>query len=221
MKTLIFAVVLLFAADNSIAQLNKLELGIEGGPDYCEIASGSYQANPPGSFFSVGLTGQYNFTEKFSLKSGLMFAEKGTSNTSPITDSNGINQGTIRFLSPLDYLVIPVLAKGTFGGKVKFFVNGGPYFGFLLSATTTTTLHYNSGQMETSSSNQLNEFNSFDMGVSGGIGIEVPINRVSIGLELRYNQGILNIAKLGGYNGQGDQNESFDLLLDMRYKLFE
>ena len=80
------------------------------------------------------------------------------------------------------------MAKYEFGNSKKFFVNGGPFLGFLLSAENKADIP-SVGQI-TDNGNSKN----IDVGLSFGIGTKIYINDKSdLNIELRENLGLLNI----------------------------
>ena len=229
---LILAGVLLSFVQYAQAQLNKLEPGFEAGPTAAYV-TGFIHGSETAAYinFSATVTGQYKFSDRFSIKTGIGYEGKGYAISTPLITSANINpktgftgtSGVINIYYSTGYLVIPVLAKATFGSnKVKFFANAGPYFGLLLGAKVIDELQYTGSKTETSSSNDRNDYQPFDMGLSAGIGIEKQVNgKLSLEIEVRYNQGLLNIAKGSGISNAGFQNETVNLLLGIRYKLYE
>jgi len=223
MKKALIIVILIIASQYAKAQDKKLELGIEGGPNSSDIYSSSSLMNVgPAYHFSIGLTGQYNISETFSIKTGIGYEKKGytlafsyvTNPASPdpfYTTYNPFN---------MDYMVIPIEARMTFGKKIKFFVDAGPYLGFMTGAKTTITALDSIGHKYSFSENDMiNRYKHFDFGAGAGIGLERAISeRWIIDLEVRLNYGFLN----NGYpfsNSPSVENESSNILLGLRYKI--
>jgi len=215
---------LLHAQDNTndLAK-GKLELGIEGGPNTAYI-SGWTSFIGWRTGLCAGITGQYNINGMFSLKSGIMYEQKGDRLWQESSDTSG-KSTTIILEDKLNYLVVPVFAKVAFGHSLKFFVEAGPWFGYLLDATYTSSITNSGSATMNSSRNEISDFHQADMGVSAGAGLEMPIkSKFVIDLELRYNQGLLNADNHTSAYPQALPlpvltNESIDLLLELRYRL--
>lgn len=103
----------------------------------------------------------------------------------------------------LTYIQLPILTHIYFGPrKVKFFINLGPEFGFLISEKTDANFDYKNyeGVQDFPQGYRINRQlsmeveNKFDYGIAGGAGVEFFINkRNSIMLEGRYYFGLGNI----------------------------
>lgn len=100
-----------------------------------------------GLFFGIGA--DIGLASRFSLAVGLNYTSQGGLRTGmqPITmelpPGLPIPPGTILYAdfrneTILDYIEIPVLARLTFGDKVRFFIEAGPYFGYLFRARALT-----------------------------------------------------------------------------------
>ena len=236
MKKALILVVFMFAFRIVNAQGNtndtirhKWELGIEGGPNTAYISGWAFNTMSWRTGFCTGLTAQYNVSRMFSLKSGIMYEQKGDMSSQEWTDSLGrpISGSSIATEDKLNYLIVPVFAKVAFGRRTKFFVDAGPWFGYLLDATYTSSVTHTGSTTMNSIRSEISDFQRADMGLSAGAGLEVPIkNKFVIDLELRYNQGLLNTDNhsTNPYYPQAFSlpvltNESIDLLLGFRYKL--
>jgi opacity protein-like surface antigen len=216
----------LFAFFTAGAQDSKWTIGLEAGPNWSDIpnwyGSGFFL---PG--ISAGLTGEYAVTNKISIKSGLLFQQKGHYTYQNATDSIGMPISGNYFESTyrLNYLVLPVYGKLYLGNKTKFFVELGPYFGYLLDASFKMVYHRNSQPDQVNTESQTTKFNRADVGASLGAGISIPVkSRFAIDLGLRYDQGILNINP-NTTPGPGDlqppvlRNISINFLAGIKYKL--
>jgi len=98
---------------------------------------------------TFGLTADFVLSSRFSLAVNLNFTSQGglRKGIQPITmelpPGLPIPPGTILYAdfrneTVLDYLEIPVLVRLTFGDKVRFFLDAGPYIGFLVRAVALT-----------------------------------------------------------------------------------
>jgi hypothetical protein len=111
----------------------------------------------------------------------------------------------------LNYLEIPVLAKLSFGNKLKYYASFGPHVAFLLEAKTKTSgssqLYIDEGGtiplMQNDAPFPAFDFNAttdikesikkVNAGVQGGLGIEYPFGPGNIFLEGRAIIGMINI----------------------------
>ncbi len=202
--------------------LNRLEIGIEGGPDLAFQVGGyaSVFQNAPLISFSTGCDGQYNFTHKFSINTGILFEQKGNYSNTPVTDNRGAPIGeAIIDRNLYDYLVLPILARYSFTETSIFFIEGGPYFGFLLNHTDYLSIEGN-GMPSLTVNNYTRQDNRFDVGASLGLGIGKQMaGRFRIEIEVRGNTGITAIIPPTQVFSTGVYNESIGFLLGLRYKL--
>ncbi|WP_430403777.1 porin family protein [Fluviicola sp.] len=134
---------LLFTANNVFAQTNRYDWGIEGGPNLSTLRITETKTNSM-IYGSAGFIFQYNTKKILSFKTGFSYQRKGTQLLGRFVNNDyyynntyyySVGQSTYSF----DYISLPFLVKASFGKKVKFFVNAGPYIGFLLSRTTKWT----------------------------------------------------------------------------------
>ena len=196
MKTLFAAAVAFMLSMSSYAQQKIFTFGAEGG---ISIASLSYDNKTIDDFYksrtgyAAGVALQYNFPKIFSLRSGAMFEMKGTSSDITFTDMNGsvIGNGELKY--NLGYLTVPLLLRATFGNKINFFLDGGPYWASLLSAKLAVDPAPQNINPETDVKYQ---FESSEFGVSGGIGASAIFNEIIVlSVEVRNNSGITDIWK--------------------------
>jgi hypothetical protein len=86
----------------------------------------------------------------------------------------------------LSYVSVPILAKFvTVGGKV--YVISGINVGFLTSAEITPE------EGDEEPEDVKDSVRDFDLAVDFGVGGQLPVGRIRIMLEARYEQGLLNI----------------------------
>jgi hypothetical protein len=137
------------------AAAQGFQLGVRGGPSVPHLSGGGnqisegYQSTLAPNF---GLLGEFGFTQHFSLMTELDYAGQGgvRKGMQPITQSPAglppLPPGQYLYASfrnetILDYLEAPVMARFTWGRGpvVRWFVQGGPYFAYLLQATEKTS----------------------------------------------------------------------------------
>ncbi len=133
------------------------------------------------------------------------YVQKGFSFTLPVTTA-AQPDGTGEYITKrprVDYLSIPLLAKVRFDmGTFSPYIFGGPRVDFLVAKAPEGT------QLV------LDNFKSTDVGVSIGVGIEVPLPVVSAALaEFRYSPSFNDAFN---NNNLTVKNQSFELLLGVR-----
>ncbi len=131
----------------------EVKIGAHGGLSIPNLRSDENNvftrgfASRQGLFF--GLAADIGLASRFSLAVGLNYTSQGGLRTGmqPITmelpPDLPIPPGTILYAdfrneTVLDYVEIPVMARLTFGDKVRFFVEAGPYVGYLVRARALT-----------------------------------------------------------------------------------
>ncbi len=212
--------------------------GVKGGVSIPQLSGGdenefsrdykSRTAPNFGAFIELGVN------SKFSVQTELNFAGQGgkREGIQPLTVSppglpplpNGAYYyGNFKNTAVLNYLEIPVLAKYKFGtkGKPRVYVNGGVFYGRLLTAKSKTagssTLYFDrAGQVPIllpplgtplppisfdADTDIKNDVNKNNFGVAGGGGIEFPVGKNYFLIDARIYRGLLNIQKDTVRNG--------------------
>ena len=136
--------------------------------------------------------------------------------TSESVDINGTRVGEISTYTKFDYLTFPILVRATFGKKVQYFVNAGPYFGYLIKQTFVTK----GDNFPTTTTDNTSFDKRFDTGISTGLGLSIPIkSKFAFSLELRNNLGLYNVTDLPVTNSVIVKTNSTNILLGFTYKL--
>lgn len=191
MKNTLIICSLLTAGIASVkAQTNRYDLGIEGGPNLCTFKD---QAGfDPGLkvFFSGGAFFQYNSPKIFSFRTGLYYQKKGFQQEIKYVSTSGKVYSSTNISSEYHYLTLPLLARATFGKKVKFFLNAGPYASYLITQKYTSKFAYMPVAAE--NNKEYNGIKDWDFGAVTGVGIAFPVKSLLISLEVRNYYGFLN-----------------------------
>lgn len=138
--------------------------------------------------------------------------------TDQTTDISGNPLGkiTITINTNFDYLTLPILVRATFGKKVQFFLNAGPYFGYLIKQTFVSK----GTNFPTTTSDNTSLDKRFDTGISTGLGISVPIKtKFAFSFEIRNNLGLFNVSAVPVANNGTIKTNSTNFLLGFTYKL--
>jgi len=141
--------------------------------------------------YTGGVSLEYFIKDNISLNANILYEQKGVKNEQ--TTNLGFGPSMTRtFKEKYQYLQIPIIARYYFGEKKLFFVNGGPFFGYLLQSNSII----NGTSTESSGLNK-----KIDLGFSGGLGLSFDLkNTNTINLELRNNLGLINISDVETIN---------------------
>jgi hypothetical protein len=128
------------------------------------------------SGFNAGIALDHYFSESWSIKVKAAYDQKGW--------ANGF-YGNSAADYKLDYVTIPVMANWHFGRTKNWYLNFGPYVGFLLNAS------------ETSHGTDVKPFfSTTDAGLDVGIGVKFPVSdKAKFFIELNGQGGIADINK--------------------------
>ena len=161
------------------------EFSITAGGNLSYLESDYYDSNVNGGF-NAGVAVDHYFSREWSLKVGVSYQQKGYSDGSYSDDQNNdVYNVTYR----LNYITVPVLAEIHFGNQNEWYLNFGPYIGFLTSA---------SGNQGIGDAKDL--FNSTDGGFAVNIGVKLPVaQRTKFFVELGGQGGVANVIPGGDY----------------------
>lgn len=194
MKCLFFAAALLLSTI-TYSQQNRITLGVEGGISVANLSTDD--TNYKDVFesrtgYAAGLAFQYNFPKVLSLRTGIMYELKGTFFPTDSASAAANPSATVDALQQIDYLTVPLLLRATFGNKINFFINGGPYWAMLLKRTLIfeAAANYAGEEVDLTDDTEKTEF-----GISAGLGVSAVFNeRIVISIEGRNNLGMTDIS---------------------------
>jgi hypothetical protein len=216
-KTLIFIAIITIKILTANSQTNKFEIGAEGGPSLIFIHGNEIleKYHDPSLGFAGGISFQYNFYKILSLRTGLSYERKGCWAKFKVSDVLGQITGEATNHTNYDYITIPILLRATFCKKVKFFINVGPYFGYLIQCISVTK----GDDVPYTKWNYTSQMKRFDAGITTGIGLIIPIRKkFAISLEARNNMGLYNVSALPVYHDGSIINNSTNLLFGFTYR---
>jgi len=201
MKHVFLTAALLAVVVFSFAQQNRITLGIEGGISIAKLTTDDsnykdlYESR---TGYAAGLVFQYNFPKVLSLRTGIMYELKGTSFPLDSASIAANPSAAHDALEQIDYLTVPLLLRATFGDKINFYVNVGPYWALLLKRVQVLEAAANNGYGGGSSDKEIDltdNTEKTDFGISAGVGASAVFNeRIVISLEVRDNLGMTDIA---------------------------
>ena len=220
-KTTIFLLSLLLgAASIGKAQNSKISLSVEGGPSQRSIiVSTALRSVTKATLgFYAGVTAQYQFNKTWSVVTGIGFEHKGSAYETLQVDDNGNAITTWDTRLNYEYLTMPILARVTFGNKVKVFFNAGVYSGLLLDTKYVRTLP-NTPRITVSNKSNMK---STDGGLSIGGGVKMEIlTKISALVEIRNNYGLAIVNTDSNITRVGSQisTQNVCLILGLTYDL--
>ena len=201
--------ILIFISFLGFGQSNKLEVQLEGGPSLITVYGGFYpDVKPIIKGFSGGLYLNYHINKRFSIKSGISYERKGFGDSFYATLANGQAFGVLESSRTFDYLILPLLIRTNFGNKIRYFLNGGPYIGYLTSQQSEINLPNSPTITGVKFTDR-----KFDLGISTGLGSSFPLNELfSISVEARNNLAIISLV-----NGATINTNSTNFIFGITY----
>ncbi|WP_333601354.1 porin family protein [Flavobacterium sp.] len=191
-------------ASLSAQKKGDVEFGFNIGYNNSSVAD-SRTSSDSGSGFNVGGAIDYYFSPAWSIKGKLIYDQKGWDND-VIQDTNSGNYYPTNF--NVNYLTVPVMANWHFGKKRNWYLDFGPYFGFLLEAKDTRF-----------GADVSDSFNTNDFGLSVGIGVKVPVSpKLKVFFELEGQGGMSDIFKDNPYSSVTNSRSSLNVGLNFLLK---
>ncbi|HRM45526.1 MAG TPA: porin family protein [Flavobacterium sp.] len=118
--------------------------------------------------------------------------------------NNAFAQGTAKF--NINYIEVPVLLVVNLTDV--FNVHVGPYAAYMVSGKTSNDSNLLSTQTELDT----NDFNKFDAGLAGGLGIELD----AVNFGVRYNYGLTKIGKDNNILSSDAKNSVLSVYVGLR-----
>jgi len=162
----------------------NFEVGFNAGFNG-SLVSDENNSSDSRSGFNVGVSGEYYFSRSWGIKAKVIYDQKGYDN-SIITITDYAN-GTVNYSTNynLNYITVPVMANWHFGSKKNWYLNFGPYVGFLVNAKESRF-----------DFDVKNAFETTDVGLAYGIGVKIPVSEyLKIFIEFDGQGGFTNIFK--------------------------
>ena len=189
------AVILGLATSLSAQKKGDVEFGLNIGYNNSSV-SDDRSTSDAGNGFNLGGSMEYYFSRDWGVKAKLIYDQKGWNND--LIDGPG---GTYPTNINLNYLTIPIMANWHFGNHRNWYVNFGPYFGFLLNANET--------RFDTDITS---DFNENDFGFAAGIGLKVPVsNKLKLFFEFEGQGGFNDIFKNNPNSSVTNSRSSFNV----------
>lgn len=168
----------------SLSAFSQSKSGIKGGLNFTNLYISEVDDENMKIGFNAGLYHRAGLTNLLDLQTEFLFSQKGAA----LHYDGGIFTGSGHYRFNLNYLEVPVLLVLKAG---SLNIHAGPYLGFLVSANVKDVDE--DGSIKDFASLDRDDFNTFDYGISGGVGFD--FERGTIGV--RYNYGFVEIGESG------------------------
>lgn len=168
------------------------KIGVKGGLNLTNLYVDDVEDENMKLGFNLGLFAKLPVTQGFSIQPELLYSVKG----SKLTYDLGI-LGSNEYRFNLNYVEVPVLA--VINLSKNFNVHAGGYAAYLAQANIKRE---NDGPNDQIANLNEDNFNRFDYGLVGGLGID--IDAVTIGA--RYNYGLREVGKADNFGSQALKN---------------
>jgi hypothetical protein len=166
----------------------QLSFGLLGGLNNTNVSGdkpdkATYRGS---STLTGGAILEYYFARDVALSIQPSVLKNGTTIAFDVPGSDDETRDSVSIA--LNYLSVPVLAKVVTDGG-RWYVTGGPIFGFLSSASGT----FEGDQEEV---DLTDSFEPNDLSLVFGVGHFFPVGKVKTFLEIRFVQGMLNVSNV-------------------------
>ena len=175
------------------------EFGIKGGLNMSNLYTDDADDENVLFGFNAGVYATLPVSDFVAIQPELLFTTRG----SELEYDNALAQGNVKL--KLNYIELPLLVRVNI--TKNFNIHAGGYASYMVSAKST-----GDGDFEFEDQYDTDDFNKFDAGLAGGIGVD--FSPLSVGV--RYNYGLTTIVKDG--DDSSDLKNS-NLSLYLSYKL--
>lgn len=185
MKKLLFTALAVAGMSFTVVaqQKGNIEFGVNSGINLTNV-SNIYGNADMSVGFNAAVSADYYFSDMWSIKAKAIYDRKGWDNGQIYEFSfDPIAPPPVQTDFNLDYVTVPVQVGFHFGGKRNFYLNAGPYIGFLVSAK------------ETALDTDLKEdFSNVDFGFSFAAGFKYPVSDyIKLFAEFESQSGVIEI----------------------------
>jgi opacity protein-like surface antigen len=202
MKKIVSAILLLLLSSTSFAQgKGDVEFGFNIGYNGASVSTPDGNTDRIGGI-NAAAAADYYFSKSWSVKGKLIYDQKGWGKGF----IENLNTGEIfKTDYRLNYLTIPVTANWHFGNTKNWYLNFGPYLGFLMNAKET---RFGTDVKEA--------FNTSDFGLALAIGVKIPVsNKLKLSIEYDTQSGLANIFKQS--DGENVLNSRYSLNVGVNF----
>lgn len=155
--------------------------------------------------FNAGVFANIPVAESFSIQPEVLYSQYGDKYDYVVAGNR------YSYANHLDYVTVPVMFQYNF--IPNLYVEGGPEFGFMVSAKNKAKNETNNDVLA-ESGNYKDNFNTFNVGIGLGAGYYFTDN---IGITARYVAGVTDIAKDRPANSDAVRNNAFQVGLAYKF----
>lgn len=201
-KKLIFASLVLSFMNFTSAQAQEKtpSYGFKGGLNFSNFYTDNVDDSNILTGFNAGLYAKFPITNSIAIQPEINYTTKGSEQ---IYD-NAIVQGTSKF--NINYIEVPILLVANLTDN--FNVHVGPYAAYMVSGKTSNDSNFGSSESELNT----DDFNKFDAGISGGVGVDLDV----VNFGVRYNYGLTKIGKDNSFTSSDAKNSVFNVYVGLR-----
>jgi hypothetical protein len=201
-KNLIFAAALmsLFTFTSAQAQDKVASFGFKGGLNFSNLYTDNVDDNNVLTGFNAGLYAKFPITNSIAIQPEISYTTKGAE----LVYNNTFAQGTAKF--NVNYIEVPILL--VMNVTENFNIHVGPYAAYMVSGRTTNDSNFGSSQRELDT----NDFNKFDAGLAGGLGIDLD----ALNFGVRYNYGLTRLGKDNAFFSSDAKNSVLSAYIGLR-----
>lgn len=182
------------------AQDKTASYGFKGGLNFSNLYTDNVDDNNVLTGFNAGLYAKFPITNSIAIQPEISYTTKGAE----LVYDNTFAQGTAKF--NINYIEVPVLLVMNITDN--FNVHVGPYAAYMVSGKTTNDSNFGSSQAELDT----NDFNKFDAGLAGGVGIDLDV----VNFGVRYNYGLTRIGKEDSFISSDAKNSVLSAYIGLR-----
>lgn len=222
MRKLFLSISFLLISFLNYSQNSNIKFGVQVGVNYSNFygyeipTSPSYSESPEFAFLG-GVNFEYQIREKLSLKLELNYERKSQKAENIIENQEpDVFPSFYNYTSKKnsDYLVLPIMVKYSFADHNSFYVNGGPFVGYLLKSNLEQDLYANGSGKESQTIVTTDSNKRTDFGLSIGIGKNFKLSeKSSIFIEIRENLGLAKTNKYDVWDGGNVKTNSLNLII--------
>ena len=204
-KKLIFASLALglMSISGMQAQEKIASYGFKGGLNFSNLYTDNVDDNNVLTGFNAGLYAKFPIAKGIAIQPEISYTTKGAE----LVYNNAFVKGTAKF--NVNYIEVPVLLVMNITDN--FNVHVGPYAAYMVSGKTTNKS--NVGLFNFEDKINVDDFNRFDAGLAGGLGIDLD----AVNFGVRYNYGLTKIGKDNGdFTSSDAKNSVFSVYVGLR-----
>ncbi|MDH7913992.1 porin family protein [Winogradskyella sp. SYSU M77433] len=186
-KRKLFLIVIGFLFSVTIGAQNKFKIGVNAGLNYPDHRGYEYAKNRKFKIgYLLGVSFDYYLKEDLSIKANINYERKNRERELTYFNYDAEEVGDESFSEIYEYINVPLLLKYEFG-KSKFFINGGPFFNYLLNNKLDSNY-------PNDSNDEITEQKKIDLGLSFGVGTNIALNESNdLVVEIRDDFGVIDI----------------------------